>query len=398
MPLAALWPPFAAGLHGPFLGRVRSRLMNEMSIGSARARTLGVASIWAGIALFDALQTVFTMRSQGMHHAWTALFATRLLSWLPWLVATPLVIRISRRNPPLQAGAWPARLMHLAALLGINLVSTTWSTWLQRSLNPWAQPGPPPPFLGALVANFSYELLTSCILYAAIVTITLTLDAKDALVGEQTHRARLNEALSRAQLHALQRQVEPHFMFNTLNAIAGLIREHRNDQAVNMVVGLSDFLRRTIDSADSSQVTLASELDYLQRYLAIQKMRFAERLQVTMEVPAEVLPALVPSLMLQPLVENAIKHGIAKRAQGGCIQITACLAKETLSLSICNDGPNLLPDWDKSTRGIGLANLRRRMQLLYGSEFELTLRDGPTHNVRALITLPFRVATSGTAA
>jgi len=367
--------------------------MSEMRMVSARARTLGIASIWAGIALFDALQTVFTMRSQGMHHAWAALFATRLLSWLPWAFATPLVTRVSRRFPPLQTGAWSAWLTHLAVLLGIDLVAASWSTWLQRILNPWSQSGPHPSFVGALLPDFSYELLTSCILYAAIVTITLTRDAKDALVREQTHRARLNEELSKAQLHDLQRQIEPHFMFNTLNAIAGLIREHRNDQAVNMVVRLSDFLRRAIDSADSPEVTLASELEYLQRYLAIQQMRFSERLRVNIEIPAELLPALVPSLMLQPLVENAIKHGIAKRALGGCIHITASLTKGNLSLIICNDGPPLRPDWEMSSRGIGLANLRSRMQLLYGSAFELALRDDDTHRVRALVTVPFREAT-----
>jgi len=365
--------------------------MSEIRMVSVRARTLGIASIWAGIALFDALQTVITMRSQGMHHAWTALFATRLLSWLPWALATPLVIRISRRFPPLQIGGWSAWLTHLAVLLGINLLATAWSTWLQWILNPWAQSGPQPLFVSALLPNFNYELLTSCILYAAIVTITLTLDVKEALVQEQTHGARLNEELSKAQLHALQRQIEPHFMFNTLNAIAGLIREHRNDQAVSMVVGLSDFLRRTIDSAGSLEVTLASELDYLERYLAIQKMRFSDRLQVDMDIPGELLPALVPSLMLQPLVENAIDHGIAKRAQGGCIHIAASLAKGTLSLSICNDGPHLMPGWEKSSRGVGLANLRSRMQLLYGSAFELSLRDDDTLKVRALVTIPFRM-------
>jgi LytS/YehU family sensor histidine kinase len=120
-------------------------------------------------------------------------------------------------------------------------------------------------------------------------------------------------------------------------------------------------------------------------------MRFSDRLQVDMDIPGELLPALVPSLMLQPLIENAIDHGIAKRAQGGCIHIAASLAKGTLSLSICNDGPRLMPGWEKSSRGVGLANLRSRMQLLYGSAFELSLRDADTLKVRALVTIPFRM-------
>ena len=137
-----------------------------------------------------------------------------------------------------------------------------------------------------------------------------------------TETARLNEELSKAQLAALRGQMEPHFMFNTLNSIAALVRDQRNDAAVSMIVGLSEFLRRASEDSHRSQVTLAEEVEYLQRYVDIQKVRFGERLRVSVDIQAELLDAQVPNLLLQPLVENAIKHGVAKRVTGGTIRVS----------------------------------------------------------------------------
>ena len=139
------------------------------------------------------------------------------------------------------------------------------------------------------------------------------------MARQATETARLNEELSRAQLASLRQQIEPHFMFNTLNSIAGLVREQRNDSAVSMIVGLSEFLRRATQDSHRSQVTLEEEVEYLQRYLDIQKLRFGEHLQVSVDIPPEMLHAQVPNLLLQPLVENAIKHGIARGVGGGAV-------------------------------------------------------------------------------
>src|SRR6202790_194860 len=135
--------------------------------------------------------------------------------------------------------------------------------------------------------------------------------------------------------------MEPHFMFNTLNAISGLVRDNRNDAAVSMIVGLSDFLRRAVEDSNRPQVALAEEVEYLRRYLDIQKIRFADRLQVSVDIPAELLQAPVPNLILQPLVENAIKHGIAKRVAGGAIRVAGARRNGNLCLSVYNDGPSL---------------------------------------------------------
>jgi LytS/YehU family sensor histidine kinase len=184
--------------------------------------------------------------------------------------------------------------------------------------------------------------------------------------------------------------MEPHFMFNTLNSIAGLVRDRRNDAAVSMIVGLSEFLRRASEDSQRAQVTLAEEVEYLQRYVDIQKARFAERLTVSMNIPAELLQATVPNLLLQPLVENAIKHGIAKRVAGGVVHVTAAKIDGRLSLSVYNDGPHLPADWQATSKGIGIANLRTRLQILHRDDFDLQLRDIDPAGVEVQVTLPLR--------
>jgi LytS/YehU family sensor histidine kinase len=205
-----------------------------------------------------------------------------------------------------------------------------------------------------------------------------------------TEAARLNEELSKAQLAALRRQIEPHFMFNTLNSIAGLVRDHRNDAAVGMIVGLSEFLRRSSADTHRAQVTLAEEVEYLQRYVDIQQVRFGERLRFDVDIPKELLDAQVPSLLLQPLVENAIKHGIAKRVAGGRVRVTGACGDGSLSLSVYNDGPGFADDWQTQSAGVGLANLRTRLQILHGDSSRLQMKRAGADGVEVVVTLPVK--------
>ena len=181
-------------------------------------------------------------------------------------------------------------------------------------------------------------------------------------------------------------------MFNTLNSITGLVRDNRNDDAVNMIVGLSEFLRRASEDSHRSQVTLAEEVEYLQRYLDLQKVRFGDRLQVSVDIPAELLRAQVPNLLLQPLVENAIKHGIAKRVAGGTVRVTGARLNGKLYLSVHNDGPDLPTDGQATRTGVGISNLRTRLQILHGNESELTLNHTATGAVEVVVSLPVKEA------
>jgi uncharacterized membrane-anchored protein YhcB (DUF1043 family) len=339
--------------------------------------------------LFDATQTVFVMRAEGMHHQWVQLFVTLLLAWLPWALATRLVLRLGRRYPPTQWRRLSSWGVHLAACAAIGLVSSAWIALLEDLLNPWALVSGPDPFVQLCFRKLYNGVLSYLMLYGTILLVSHLRDSRERLARQQTESARLNEQLSKAQLNALRRQIEPHFLFNTLNAIAGLVREKRNDAAVGMIVGLSDFLRRVVEDSDRHQVPLGEELEFAQKYLDIQKLRFAERLQVSVEVPMELFPAQVPSLILQPMVENAVKHGIAKRVQGGAIRIAASRSNGTLTLSVYNDGPSLPAGWEKTRSGVGISNVRTRLQNLYGDEFALSMQNQDPGGVEVSVSVPF---------
>jgi two-component sensor histidine kinase len=348
-----------------------------------------IAAAWLTAGLFDATQTVFLMRAEGMHHHWVALFATLLLSWLPWPLATPLVMQWGRQYPPAEwkrASTWA---VHLGTCAAIGLASAAITAGMQVWLNPWARLPGPDPFALVWRQQFYNGLLAYVILYTAILLVSYMLDSRERLARQKTETARLNEQLSKAQLSALRRQIEPHFLFNTLNAVAGLVREQRNDAAVSMIAGLSDFLRRVVEGSDRQQVALEEELEFAQRYLDIQKVRFAERLQFSIEVPEELRWAQVPSLILQPMVENAVKHGIAKRVQGGAIKIAAVRVDGRLTLSVYNDGPPLAADWQKILSGIGIANVQTRLRSLYGEGFEVKMKNREPDGVEVSLSVPY---------
>ncbi len=353
-------------------------------------RWLWIAAIWTAIALFSATQNVVVMRGEGMHHAWTELFIYQAFSWLPSALLTPLVLYLGRRYPPFRIKAFSAWTIHLTTSLGICIVWAGWMTAMERLLNPWADPSFPRPFVHVWLDKFYNELLASFVLYVAILAVGQMLESRERLAVQQTETARLNEQLSVARLEALRRQVEPHFLFNTLHGIAALVREERNDEAVSMIAGLSDFLRGVLEDSHRQQAPLKDEMHFLQKYLEIEKMRLGERLRLDVQVPPELLAAHVPSLILQPMVENSIKHGISKRAHGGEIRISAVRNNGTLTLSVYNDGPALPEGWENSQPGIGISNVRARLQSLYGKHFEFRLQNQPPDGVQVSLSVPFQ--------
>ncbi len=336
----------------------------------------------------NAMQTVFVMRAEGMHHAWLRLFVSSVLCFLPWVPATRWVIRLGAKFPPVEWKSPATWFVHLGACAAIGLMFAAWSVSLDMFLDPYANHTPAGPFVHAWLDRFYNGILASLILYAVIVAVSYVVESKQRLAYQQMETARINEQLSRAQLDALRRQIEPHFLFNTLNSIAGLVRERRNDDAVTMIARLSDFLRRLLKDSTQQQVPLGEEVEFVQKYLDIQKVRFVERLQIHLDVPQELLPAKVPALILQLMVENAIKHGIAKRAQGGAIRIAAARSNDRLTVSVYNDGPALLRDNMES--GIGISNMKTRLQGLYGDAYELSMQNQVPDGVEVAVSVPFK--------
>lgn len=367
--------------------------MGTEDIRADSPRWMGIASIWFSFGLIDALETVFVMRSEGMHHAWLILFAVVMFSWLPWVVATPLILRLSRKSPlvkPISTLSW---LVHVSACAVTGIVSSAWTSCLYFLFNPYLEPAPSP-YLRLWFDKFYNGLLSYVVLYGCILLLNYVLDSRARLAFRETEAARLNEQLVKAQLHALRQQIEPHFLFNTLNSVSGLVREGRNESAVIMIAELSDLLRRMLDDSTRQQVPLQEEMAFAQKYLDIQKVRFMDRLQVDVDVPGELHFAQVPSLILQPMVENAIKHGIAKRAQGGAIRIAASRSSGMLKLSVFNDGPSLPVNWETTRPGIGISNVRTRLQTLYGDACDICMRNQSSGGVEVSVSLPFVVPPS----
>lgn len=348
-----------------------------------------VALSWAALGIFYSVQNVIGMRDAGMHHAWTRLFIVLTLDWLPWALATPLVIALTRRFPPAW-NSWRMWAAHASAIAVIDVVTSAWGAVLELWMQPWLPDFEAHQFVANWLGKITSDILPAIIVYSMIVAVTFALDSKARAAEQETNAARLNEQLSSAKLSALQRQIEPHFIFNSLNSIAGLVREQRNDAAVTMIVALSDFLRRVAASSSEPTTTLAQEADFLENYLKVQAARFDGRLRLEVAIPAELRDRKIPSLTLQPLVENAIKHGISRRTQGGLVRVTAASEDGKLFLRVYNDGPLLAQGGGDhgGGDGIGLANLRTRLGLLYGTRFELLLQNRGDSGVEATVILP----------
>jgi two-component system, LytTR family, sensor kinase len=200
----------------------------------------------------------------------------------------------------------------------------------------------------------------------------------------------LEKRLAQAKLQALQMQLNPHFLFNTLNAIASLM--HKDVKGADrMITRLADLLRYALESTDAHEVTLRQELSFLERYLEIEKTRFGSRLTVRLEVPEETLDALVPNLILQPLVENAIKHGIERRSKPGLIELRARCEGDRLRLTLVDNGPGL-PAQPAGRKGIGVANTRARLTELYGEAHTFELRNAEGGGVVVEVIIPLRRA------
>ncbi|WP_233842590.1 histidine kinase [Dyella sp. 2HG41-7] len=347
-----------------------------------------IAAIWCAGALFDASQTIFLMHAIGAGKSWALPFAIAFVSWLPWALLTPFIVELSRRRPIVRGAISKAAAAHLAAFAVVSTVASAWSAMLRVVFNPWRH-NPPPVFSNTWFTSITDQILTFAIAYALIATITYVVDSRQNIERQRAETARLNEELSQAQLAALRGQMEPHFMFNTLNSIVGLVRDQRNDAAVGMIVGLSEFMRRASEDSHRAQVTLSEEVEYLQRYIDIQKVRFGNRLRVSMDIPKELGDAQVPNLLLQPLVENAIKHGVSKRVAGGEIRVAGARHDDTLRLTVYNDGPWGQEDQEATSAGVGLDNLRTRLQILHGDRSELLLRPLDVGGVEVVVTLPF---------
>ncbi|HEY7306110.1 MAG TPA: histidine kinase [Bryobacteraceae bacterium] len=202
----------------------------------------------------------------------------------------------------------------------------------------------------------------------------------------------LKTQLARAQLSALKMQLQPHFLFNTLNAITVLVRQHKVQLAEEMLGRLSDLLRCVLEDVEAQEVPLRRELEYLRLYLSIQQVRFQDRLVTNIAADPETLDAAVPQMALQPIVENAIRHGLGRRATAGRIEITACILDGNLMIKVEDDGPGFAPASSPRSAGIGLANTRARLAQLYGDRGQLLTGNRDEGGAVVTLVIPYHLA------
>ena len=314
-----------------------------------------------------------------------------------WALLTPAVFWLARRYPA-ERGAWVRR---LGAQLAFGVVVALAIERLTRGVLRSLLLGPPEPgrewTLGAAFSQLWF--LDEVIIFLAVLAVGYARDALFRLrarEAEAAHllaeRAQLEGQLSEARLSALRMQLNPHFLFNTLNAVSALVE--RDPAGVRtMIARLSSLLRRVIDVDDGPLVPLREEVAFVRDYLGVQQVRFQGRLEVEESLGPDLLDALVPPLLLQPLVENAIEHGVSRIEEGvGVVRLGAQREADRLVLTVADNGPGLGAQDAVRRGGVGLPNTRARLDALYGAEAVLTLREAEGGGVVAEVRLPFQAA------
>jgi two-component system, LytTR family, sensor kinase len=250
-----------------------------------------------------------------------------------------------------------------------------------------------------LTLLFIFGFHTSVVAYWVVLSIQAAIrnhqryqEREQAILRSELRASQLETQVAQARLGALKAQLQPHFLFNTLNAIVVLVRQQKGRQAEETLARFSDLLRAVLADLDAQEVTLSRELEYLRLYLAIEEVRFSDRLRVQIDVDPELLDAAVPHMALQPVVENAIRHGIGRRASPGVIALRATRVGDSLQIVVQDDGPGFGAEGGVAGSGLGLANTRARLKQLHGEAAELRTTNAEQGGAMVTIVLPFRIA------
>ena len=319
----------------------------------------------------------------------------QMVSGYVWFALSPLILWLVRKFP-FEADRWKKSLVvHLAASVVLAFFQQAIDTFFLTRLG-----YPPnrqfPSFLEAYQYFIFINLHLSILIYWGVVGIKSAYSYYQKYRERELVTSKLEAQLATSRLQVLKMQLHPHFLFNTLNAISELIYKDR-ESAERMIGDLSDLLRMSFEKLEVQEISLKQELEFLKKYLEIEQMRFHDRLKVEMEISPDTLDACVPNMILQPLVENAIKHGIAPRSTGGKIQIGAHRNNGSLELTISDNGIGVpFNDVEHLTEGVGLSNTRRRLRHLYGERHKFDLIAAKESGLLVNLTIPFKEVVNGT--
>jgi two-component system LytT family sensor kinase len=353
-----------------------------------------IVAAWTVPALLSGFNSYMQDRLDGHAPDWRWI-AFNSLDWLIYAFLTPFVFLASRRFPIVREHRARRISIHIAAALGLCIAWAGLGTVLRRIIFP-ATPGTS---ISTYLQGFASWIFTTLPfgvgVYFALVGIEHALFYFQQSREREMQAAQLTAQLSEARLSALRMQLNPHFLFNSLNAITVLVRDRDMGGASRTLELLSDVLRQVLRADIGNETTLAAELDFLRRYLAIEQVRFSDRLRPRIEIEPAISRALVPAFLLQPLVENAIRHGIASRSDAGIVEITGHREGDQLVLQVRDDGIGGAAARDPATAqgGVGLANTRARLATLYGASATLETAAGKDGGFVATVRLPYREET-----
>lgn len=366
------------------------------------AVVLALVGIWLVPGLMAGIETWMFARMGGRPFPIWRAFTGQAPAWLTYALLTPLILHLDARLPLGGRPFVPRLLTHFgfALLAGIPYALVAASVWPRFSPFPSSQP-----FTQLAVSWYLAGLPIMMLAYFATIGAGRAIYWFTRNRSAEVAAARLETQLAEARLGALRMQIQPHFLFNSLNAITVLVRDRENDTAERVLELLSSLLRESLRTDGAHRVPLGDELALVRRYLEVETIRFSDRLDVRYHVPRELEDALVPVMILQPLIENALRHGIGRRSDAGILDIAACIGADgRLELSVRDDGPGPGMDTahgpDRGARegttpsqgGIGLENVRQRLAVLYDGDAGVSLAPADGRGAIARVTIPLERA------
>ena len=358
------------------------------------------AAVWIAPAIFATVSTIaqHRLRNEPLPNAADLLFSG--LDWLIYGIVSPFIFAVCNRWPVVRPLVRQRVTLHAGFAVLTAIIWAVSGKFMQLGLNYLFRRDELRKFLAdmgdAVLRNATMDIVNwifvtlpfGVIVYTCVAVLAHAFRYSSEMKERELQLARVSEQLAGARFAALEAQINPHFLFNTLNTIAVRARDGDNRGTVRMVEQLSDLLRRTLTRHRSSEVTLEEELDMIREYVAIEEARFPDRLTVGIHVDRALRQAALPGFALQHLVENAIRHGIARRPGAGTVQVHARRDSETLELSVVDDGAGI-PSTPPMP-GHGIENTRERLRALYGDRASLTVAPNATGGTTATLRVPFR--------
>lgn len=353
----------------------------KIRLGNTQIGLWPYLGLWTVVVVVFAVQNFWADLLKG-HEVWSVWDYLRwsAIRWYIWAALAPLVFRLAKRYPVRS----PLRLLNL----GAQLPASFCITFLAMGIGAFVSTAFEPSGFDVQIRYWIDYAGTGLLTYWALVAMQQATQFYEEKTQREVEASRLASELAQSRLEVLRTQLQPHFLFNTLHAIATLMAEDA-PAAESMLLRLSELLRAFLEDNQGQEISLRRELALLELYLGIQRTRFKDRLTTRIDIAPDALDGAVPSLILQPLVENAIRHGIGRRVGGDCIEVEARREKGTLCIDVRNRNSVLTPG-GKPDHGIGLSNTDMRLRELYGEAGWVSLEPAMPHGVVCRLRLPFR--------